>query len=106
MDVSVTVVDRTVMVGSLVRKAAHERTRKSAFAAREAMRQLVPVKSGALHDSIDVVRYSANEYEVFAGDEMVDYAAAVEFGTYRMSARPYFTPGMEAGRKIMHMSTI
>lgn len=106
MHVSVTVVDRTVMVGALVRKAAHERTRKSAFAARARMRELVPVLSGDLKDSIDVVRYSADEYEVFAGDDMVDYAAAVEFGTYRMAARPYFTPGMEAGRKLMHESKI
>lgn len=101
MRVAVTVLDRTALVGSLVRTEAGERTRRSAYLAREVARDMVPVLSGDLKDTIEVFRISANEWELNAGGGSVDYAAAVEFGTYRMSARPYFTPGMEAGRKEM-----
>lgn len=101
VQVVVTVIDRTTLLGGLVHEAAAQQSREASYAARDRMRELVPVKSGALKNSIAIERISPGEYEISAGDEEVDYAAAVEFGTYKMSARPYFTPGLEAGRKIM-----
>lgn len=81
--------------------AAAQQAREAAYAARNAMRQFVPKKTWALHNSIEITRHGPGEYEISAGGDEVDYAAAVEFGTYKMSARPYFTPGLEVGRKIM-----
>ena len=101
VQVHVTVIDRTALLGGLVHEAAAQQGREAAYAARDAMYEYVPVQSGALKNSINIERISPGEYEISAGDDQVDYAAAVEFGTYKMSARPYFTPGLEAGRKIM-----
>jgi hypothetical protein len=97
----VTVVDRTALLGGLVHAMAASQSRRAAYAARQEMYNRVPVVSGALKDSIEIIRHGPGEYEIAAGGGIVDYAAAVEFGTYKMSARPYFTPGLEAGRKVM-----
>lgn len=56
-------------------------------------RQLVPKDTWQLHDSIQAVSVrTGKEAEVVA---LTDYAAYVEFGTYRMSAQPYLGPAVE-----------
>ena len=52
-----------------------------------------PVRTGALRGSIDA-RSDGNfcEAEATAG-----YAGYVEYGTWKMAARPFFEPGLQAG---------
>lgn len=56
-------------------------------------RSLAPVDTGALRGSIESVSvergYSA---DVIAGAE---YAAYVEYGTYKMAAQPFLTPAVD-----------
>lgn len=54
-----------------------------------------PVRTGALKNSIQARRVRQLAQEVNVG---VDYGAFVEFGTVRMSPRPYLTPAVEAKR--------
>jgi HK97 gp10 family phage protein len=57
----------------------------------EEMQSLVPVDTGALHDSID---YNVTDTDLnFEATE--DYAGFVEYGTSRMVAQPYFMPAID-----------
>ena len=65
-------------------------------AAEEAMqmaKEIVPVQTGRLRDSIRVLERGPN-FIVVGSD--IEYAAAVEFGTYKMAARPYMGPAGDA----------
>jgi HK97 gp10 family phage protein len=65
-------------------------------AAEEAMRfarSIVPVDTGTLRDSIDILE-QGDDYVVIGTD--LEYAAYVEFGTSRMSAQPYIGPAADA----------
>jgi HK97 gp10 family phage protein len=65
-------------------------------AAEEAIqiaKQLVPVRTGALQNSIRILQRGP-DYVVIGSD--LDYAVAVEFGTSKMVARPYIGPAMDA----------
>ena len=55
-------------------------------------RQLVPKDTWKLHDSIvtQVVR-TGKEAEILV---LTDYAAYVEYGTYKMAAQPYLAPAI------------
>lgn len=56
-------------------------------------RQLVPKDTWQLHDSIQAISIrTGKEAEVVA---LTDYAAFVEYGTYRMAAQPYIGPAVE-----------
>jgi HK97 gp10 family phage protein len=60
-------------------------------------RQLSPVDTGALRDSIRVEGGDdALSRKVIAGGDGVDYAAFVEYGTSVSPAQPYMTPAKEA----------
>ena len=64
----------------------------------EVARDLVPIDTGYLHDSIGVS---------FLGDgvafyAMAEYAQYVEFGTSRMDAQEYFAPALEEAMAIFH----
>ena len=50
---------------------------------------IVPVRTGRLRDSIRVLQKSA-DFIIVGSD--IEYAADVEFGTFRMEARPYMSP--------------
>lgn len=100
--IEVSMTERFALVGALVDEIAAAQSRKAAYRARDRAKELVPVATGALKNSIVVNRLGRGEYELSAGEGTPrDYAAAVEFGTYKMAAKPYFIPGMEAGRQIM-----
>lgn len=63
----------------------------------ERAQQIVPVRTGALRDSIEKEQEGEMRWAVVAG---MPYAAAVEFGTARgRPARPYLTPAMEEARQ-------
>lgn len=56
-------------------------------------RSYAPVATGALRASIEARSIAAGKTaEVVAG---VEYAAYVEYGTYKMAAQPYLTPAFE-----------
>lgn len=56
----------------------------------QSARELCPVDTGALRDSIEV-SVQGNSAVVSAN---TDYAAYVEFGTSKMPARPYLVPAL------------
>jgi HK97 gp10 family phage protein len=58
-----------------------------------AAKRYVPVKTGALKASI-TTELEAMAATITAGEGLT-YAAAVEYGTSRMSARPYMRPAAE-----------
>jgi len=53
----------------------------------------VPVRTGALRDSIGIIDWNPSDYAIIAGTEC-HYAHFVEFGTVKMHARPYWTPAI------------
>lgn len=57
-----------------------------------------PVLTGALRDSIKVGGVSNTSATVEAD---VEYAGFVEFGTSKMSAEPYMTPGIPQASKVL-----
>jgi HK97 gp10 family phage protein len=61
---------------------------------KEALR-LVPVDSGALKESIEVI-IGDMEITVTAGNQDIDYADYVEFGTINQKAQPFLTPAFES----------
>lgn len=84
-----------VRVEAVARAAVKEVADKIATSAQE----YVPVDTSALHDTIRSVSTGAGkEAEVTAGDDTVDYAAYVEFGTYKMAAQPYLSPAVDDHR--------
>jgi HK97 gp10 family phage protein len=64
--------------------------------ATEAAR-IVPIDTGALCSSIRWQKIDKNTVEIYAGDPgNVDYAAFVEFGTYKMDPQPYMRPAVDS----------
>lgn len=61
-------------------------------------RSIVPVRTGFLRDSI---YHQTSGFELEFGAE-ADYSSYVEFGTYRMAARPYMRPALDgSSQKIL-----
>lgn len=58
--------------------------------ARESKR-IVPVKTGLLRSMIFVRRLDFNKYEIVAATHYANY---VEYGTWKMVARPYLRPAL------------
>lgn len=56
-----------------------------------AINQMCPVRTGYLKSTIGGNQTSDTTYEVYADAE---YAQYVEYGTYKMSAQPYFEPAI------------
>jgi len=67
-------------------KASKEIIKKILLAAELKAKEKVPVRTGALRDSISV-----DEETLTLGASAV-YAAAVEYGTAKQPAQPYLTP--------------
>jgi HK97 gp10 family phage protein len=61
------------------------------------MQQLVPVDTGALQDSIGYNISNTGELTFEATEE---YAGAVEYGTSKMEAQPYFNPPLDRLRNM------
>jgi HK97 gp10 family phage protein len=58
----------------------------------EGAKAIVPVRTGRLRDSISIQELGPQHVTVGAATE---YADAVEYGTYRMAARPYIGPQLD-----------
>ena len=69
--------------------------RKTAFDVEAHAKQVVPVDTGALKNSIATEMESDTSATIAPHTE---YAAYVEFGTYKMAAQPYMTPAAEVNR--------
>ena len=63
---------------------------RGAEIAAEAARGMCPVRTGALRNSIKT-ECSGTHAEISAN---CSYAGYVEFGTYKMAARPFMVPGL------------
>lgn len=61
----------------------------------EYAKALAPVDTGALRDSIEVVKVDDLNYQIVATAE---YAIDVELGTSRQAAEPFLFPAAEANR--------
>jgi hypothetical protein len=70
-------------------------------------KRIVPTDTWALHDSIEGNADETGSIRIVAGDEDVDYAAHVEYGTsnddgsQRMAAQPYLRPAAYKQRGIL-----
>lgn len=69
--------------------------RKAAFDIEAAAKLAVPVDTGALKSSIQT--WFEGDLHAFIAPHM-EYGHFVEFGTYKMPARPYMTPAAEQVR--------
>jgi HK97 gp10 family phage protein len=69
--------------------------KKAAFDIESNAKAVVPIKTGNLKNSIQAHMTGSTSAEVATG---VEYAIYVEFGTRKMSARPYLTPAAEKVR--------
>lgn len=66
-----------------------------ASTAAETMRNQVRVRTGALKNSITETPVDENRTDV---DVLAPHGIHNEFGTVKMPAKPFFRPGVEAGR--------
>jgi HK97 gp10 family phage protein len=106
---------RLAAIPKQVKEAALPAVLKQANAMADTMRQLVPVKSGDLRDSIAVTpagqstpAYSQpggskvvpeNAAAITVGDHVVRYGHLVEYGTKKSHAHPYFWPAVRLNNK-------
>lgn len=76
-------------------RAAQEGVMAMACAACEEAKRLAPVATGELRGSISVVGIDSMQAAVVAN---APHAAAVEYGSSRMAARPFMLPAAESQR--------
>ena len=69
-----------------------KKERRLADRLKSAVQRNAPVLSGALRNSIQVVKVALLHYRVRTG---VPYARFVEYGTSNMAAQPYFRPAVK-----------
>jgi HK97 gp10 family phage protein len=94
--ISVTVkVDNSAKITAEMRRAISQVIRKTAADCEAFAKGVVPVRTGNLKNSIQTEIES--EMSASVGTN-VEYSTFVEFGTTRMSARPYMTPATERVR--------
>lgn len=88
--------------GDINKIAAHDRARigramgETAQIAASVARQLVPVRTGALRDSIYVEQRGDLTFYVGASES---YASFIELGTVFSPAQPFLRPAIEFARK-------
>lgn len=87
-----------------IENKAMDRLEKAGELVAYRARQNVPVKSGKLRDTIRVVRLKGDpklNVRVYAGNRIKDgafYAHMVEYGTVKMSARPFMRNALSAAK--------
>ncbi len=91
---------RIVISGTAAEKAAEKGAEKLVeemlAAGLQSAQQLVPVKTGALHDSL----HSEQDGTTGAYGSDLDYSVFVEMGTFKMAAQPYLMPSLDAVRRV------
>jgi HK97 gp10 family phage protein len=96
-----------------IEKRAMDRLEKAGGVVADRARQIVPVDTGALRNSIRVTRLKGDPKQnirVYAGNRVKGgsmkkgaergafYAHMVEFGTVKMGARPFLRPALNASK--------
>jgi len=89
------VFDRLPELRGELRRQASAAIRKAAFDIEAHAKAVVPVDTGNLKNSIQTTM--EDDLTAVVGTH-VEYAPYVEFGTYKMSPRPYLGPAAEAVR--------
>lgn len=74
----------------------NQTVQKAALKCETYAKDVCPVDTGALRNSIEAHSVDANTWEIAPHTE---YAIYVEFGTRKMAARPYMRPAAEKIRK-------
>lgn len=82
-------------LSAAAKKAVKEQVGKSALNIQKNAKARCPVDTGALRNSITVDFYGELSAEIAPH---MPYASHVEFGTHKMTARPYMTPAAEEER--------
>jgi HK97 gp10 family phage protein len=90
----------------IMRKKIIDALNEASIQAYTTAKQLVPVRSGRLYRSIRLEKKSPFEHIVVAGHPTKEkdkpyYAVFVEFGTRRMSPRPFMRPASEKAVMIL-----
>jgi HK97 gp10 family phage protein len=90
----------------VIRKKIIDALTEAAIEAYVVAKTCVPVRSGRLYRSITLTRRSPFEHVVSAGWPTKEkgkpyYAPFVEFGTRRMSPRPFMKPGAERAVQVL-----
>jgi HK97 gp10 family phage protein len=75
---------------------ASQVVRKTTFDVEAGAKRLAPVDTGLLRNSIQSLLEGDLTGVVFTN---VEYSVYLEYGTRRMSARPFMTPALEAERQ-------
>lgn len=97
------VVNRFRELSRQAQRTKSELNAKNAMNAAVIARQLCPVgETGNLKASIAVeLNRTTSAATLTAGNEKVDYAAYVEYGTANSPAQPFITPAIESVKKTM-----
>lgn len=89
-------------VGQLAARDLGVTTYQTAQHVQQVARGLVPYVTGALHDGIEIAKGGVYNWTVtassVAGGAEREYAAYVEYGTWKMGAQPYLRPAVSQGR--------
>ena len=99
--------DKLSRLDEKLKQALEEALEEIAEKIRDDAKDLAPVDTGSLRESIRVEKEGDLQVSVIAGGggvinprtgREVDYAGYVEFGTSRMSPQPYMQPALEKNR--------
>lgn len=82
-------------IANALGREAREIVQKTAFEIEAGAKQIVPVDTGALKNSIQTEPEGNAAMVVYTNQE---YAAFVEHGTGRQASQPYMTPAAEQAR--------
>ena len=83
-----------------VKSIAEDVAEKGAEMTAQDARRLVPVKTGALKESIEVhkSKFEDGGYVVSAGSKKLFYASFVELGTDNLTAKPFLRPALSKNK--------
>lgn len=81
-----------------ITREADEAVQETASDVRDLAKTLAPVRTGRLRKSIG--KRKTRRGAAAVGTD-VEYGVFQEFGTRKMSARPYLTPALEQGKEIL-----
>jgi HK97 gp10 family phage protein len=94
--------NRIPEVAAQIHAAVGQAVQQTAAQVQTDAKSIVPVRTGALRDSIKTEM--VGDLAAVVGSDLY-YAVFVELGTRRMTARPFLTPAMETAR-VQFPSTI
>lgn len=96
LNVEITIThDRFPEIIAKLPNLAHDMVAKAAYEVEEISKQICPVRTGALKNSINT---EFLEPALAAVGPNMDYSIYVEYGTYKMAAQPYMRPAADVVR--------